>query len=203
MSIITKLEVQKKNESRANLYLDDAFYAGISIETCIKKHLKKGVEIDKDALDEIILDDEKSVAMAKATKYMGGALKTTKQIRDYLKGKDFAPTTIDYVIDKMLEYGYLDDENYARSFVLTYSNKYGKLKLRSLLRSKGIKDSILDDILDGEEDVPDNMEVVADKYLKNKELDEKNMARLIRFLSSRGYEFDKIKSYISKIKKGD
>ena len=32
MSIITGLEVQKKNETRANLYLDDEFYAGVSNE---------------------------------------------------------------------------------------------------------------------------------------------------------------------------
>ena len=203
MSIITKIEVQKKDESRANLYLDDVFYTGISIEAVIKNHLKKDMEIDKDTLDEIILNDEKTVAMSKAVKYMGGALKTKKQIRDYLKRKEFAIPTIEYVIDKMVEYKYLDDEEYARSFMLTYSSKYGKLKLKSQLRSKGVSETIIDTLLDEEIEIKDSLESVAEKYLKNKEINEKNIIRLARFLSSRGYEFDKINSYISRLRKGE
>lgn len=203
MSIITKIEVQKKDESRANIYLDDSFYSGISIEAVIKNHLKKDMEIDRDSLDEIILNDEKTVAMSKAVKYMGGALKTKKQIRDYLKKKEFAVPTIEYVIDKMVEYKYLDDEAYARSFMLTYSSKYGKLKLKSQLRLKGVAESIIDALLDEEVEIEDSLDRVAEKYLKNKEINEKNIIKLARFLSSRGYEFDKINAYISKLRKGE
>lgn len=200
MPLITKVEVQKKDETRVNIYVDDKFYVGMSMECAIKNHIKKGLEIDLNILDELVLDDEKTVAMAKATKYMGGALKTTKQIRDYLRKKEFAPNTIDYVINKMLEYGYLDDENYAKSFVLTYSNKYGKLKLKSMLKSKGVSDKIIDSMLGGEVELSDSMEATATKYMKNKELNEKNIVKLARFLMSRGYEFDKINGYIRELK---
>lgn len=203
MSIITKIEVQKKDETRANVYLDEKFYAGLSLEAVIKNHLKSGLEIDKDDLDKIILDDEKTVAMSKATKYMGGALKTKKQIRDYLKKKEFALPTIDYVLAKMEEYNYIDDEAYAKAFVLTYSNKYGKLKLKAMLKQKGVSDRIIEDTLDGDEEVPDSLEATANKYLKNKELNEKNILKLSRFLYSRGYEFDRINSYIGALKKGE
>ncbi len=203
MSIITKIEVQKKNETRANIYLDDVFYSGISIEAVIKNHLKKDMEISRDSLDDIILNDEKTVAMAKATKYMGGALKTKKQIRDYLKKKEYAAPTIEYVIDKMVEYKYLDDEAYARSFMLTYSSKYGKLKLKSQLRLKGVSESIIDDLLEAEIEIEDSLDTVAEKYIKNKEINEKNILKLARFLSSRGYEFDKINGYISRLRKGE
>lgn len=196
MSLITKVEVQKKDETRVNIYVDDKFHVGMSIESVIKNHIKKGLDIELDTLDSLVLDDEKTVAMTKATKYMGGALKTTKQIRDYLRKKEFAPNTIDYVINKMLEYGYLDDENYAKSFVLTYSNKYGKLKLKAMLKTKGVSDKIIDSVLDGELEISDSMEATATKYMKNKELNEKNKVKLARFLISRGYEFDKINGYI-------
>lgn len=203
MSIITKIEAQKKDETRANIYLDDEFYSGISIEAVLRNHLKKDMEIDKAILDEIILNDEKTVAMSKAVKYMGGALKTIKQIRDYLRKKDFATNTIDYVIDKMLEYKYLDDEAYARSFMLTYSSKCGKLKLKSQLRARGVSEKIIDRLLDEEIELDDSLEKVAEKYLKNKEINEKNIVKLARFLSSRGYEFDKINGYISRLRKGE
>lgn len=200
MSLITKVEIQKKDETRVNIYVDDKFYVGMSMETAIKNHISKGIEIELHSLDKIVLEDEKTVAMAKATKYMGGALKTTKQIRDYLKKKDFATNTIEHVVQKLLEYGYLDDENYAKSFVLTYSSKYGKLKLKSMLKSKGVSDKVIECVLDGDVEVADSMEATAKKYLRNKELNEKNILRLARFLISRGYEFDKVNVYIRGLK---
>ena len=100
---------------------------------------------------------------------------------------------IDYVIDKLCEYKYLDDSNYANSFVLTYSNKYGKLKLISMLKSKGIKDDIIEDIF--AEKVNNNIEKVARKYIGKKELNSEIWSKLSRFLYSRGYEFDDINEY--------
>ena len=199
MSIITKLEVQKNNETRANLYLDDKFYSGISIELVIKHHLKKGVEIDSQELDEIILQDEKDVALGKAVKYISSAFKTTKQIKDYLYKKEYAAPTINYVIDKLIEYKYLDDEAYARAFILTYSNKYGKFKIESALRSKGVSDEIIGNLLEDME-IESSIDSVAKKYMKNKVLDEKTKSKLIRFLMTRGYEYDEIKSVVEKFK---
>ena len=107
MPIITKLEIQKKDEQRANLYLDDKFYAGISVELCIKHHFKKGTEIDKELLDDIILQDEKDRAFNKALKYISSSLKTIKQIKDYLYKKEYAEPTVNYVIEKLIEYKYI------------------------------------------------------------------------------------------------
>ena len=199
MSIITKLEYQKNNPERANLYLDDKFYSGISVELCIKEHLKTGLEIDEDKLNELILEDEKSVAFTKAINYVSNNYKTKKQVRDYLYKKEYNRNTIDYVIYKMEEYKYLDDEAYAKQFVLTYSKKYGKLKLISGLKSKGISDSIIDNLFE-EIEVESSIETVANKYLKNKIIDEKTYIKLSRFLYSRGYQFDEINSYINKLK---
>ena len=47
--------------------------------------------------------------------------------------KGYNKNTISHVIEKMEEYKYLDDDAYAKQFVLTYSKKYGKLKLISAL----------------------------------------------------------------------
>lgn len=199
MSLITKLEVQKKDETRANLYLDDKFYAGVSIELCIKYHLKNGVEIEQDKLDEIILQDEKDIALSKAVKYISSTLKTTKQIKDYLYKKEYATPTINYVIDKLVEYKYLDDEAYAKAFVLTYASKCGKLKLKSMLRAKGVSQEIVDNLLE-DINIESSVEVVADKYMKNKILDEKTKTKFIRFLMSRGYDYDEVKAVVDKFK---
>jgi regulatory protein len=103
------------------------------------------------------------------------------------------------VIDKLVEYKYLDDEAYAKAFVLTYSNKYGKLKLKSMLRAKGVSQEIVDNLLDDME-IESSIESVADKYMRNKVLDDKVQSKLVRFLMSRGYDYDEVKSVVEKYK---
>lgn len=201
MSEITSIEVQKKDNRRANLYLDDKFYAGVSIELIMRHQLKKGMEVDRGFLDEIILEDEKGKALDKAVKYISSTLKTTRQIRDYLRKKEYNSQTIDYVISKMIEYKYLDDVAYAKAFIATYSNKYGKMKLISALKSKGVSDSVIDEVFASDDlKIDDSIDKTAEKYLKNKIKNNDTFMKLSRFLYSRGYEFDDIKSCINRLK---
>ena len=48
---ITKIEVQKKNKSRVNLYLDGEFNCGLSLETIVKNGIKEGREITDEQLE--------------------------------------------------------------------------------------------------------------------------------------------------------
>ena len=204
MSKITALEVQVKDKSRANLYLDDEFFAGISIELVVKHQLKKDMEVDEKFLADIIFEDDKGKALSKAIKYMGSNIKSCSQIREYLRKKEYAPEIIDYVIDKMKEYKYLDDEAYAKAYISAYSYKYGKIKLIQALKSKGISDKTIDSVF-AEEDLKmqDSIDKVASKYLKNKEITSETIIKLNRFLYSRGYEFDQINSYINGLKQNN
>lgn len=195
---ITKLEIQKNNSERVNLYLDEKFFSGISLELTVREHLKVGQEIDEEHLNNLILEDEKGKALAKAVKYIGSNLKTTKQVKDYLKKKDYNCHTIAYVLDKLAEYKYLDDENYARAYILTYSNKYGRLKLKSQLQLKGVSEDIIDKYLDNVDG--SSIENVAKKYMKNKEINYENCQKLSRFLYSRGYDFSDINSLVNRLK---
>ena len=159
------------------------------------------MEVDRGFLDEIVLQDEKGKALDKAVKYISSTLKTTRQIRDYLRKKEYNSQTIDYVISKMIEYKYLDDTAYAKAFISTYSNKYGKMKLISALKSKGVSDSVIDEVFASDDLKIDNsIDKTAEKYLKNKIKNNDTFMKLSRFLYSRGYEFDDIKSCINRLK---
>lgn len=195
---ITKLEVQKNDKNRVNLYVDDEFYSGIPAELVYLKHLKTGLEIDEKDLKKIIFENEKSKAMSRVTKYIGSSLKTQKQIRDYLRKKEYSEDTIKFVMSKLVEYNYIDDKKYAQAYVLTYGKKYGKLKLKSQLKVKGVSEEIIECVL--EDNKVDSIESVASKYLKNKVMSYEVSQKLFRFLYSRGYEFDEINSYINKLK---
>ena len=78
MPKITEITLQTKNKNRCNLFLDGEFFVSLSIETVVKNRLKKGQEVDRIELADIILENEKAEALTKAISYVSKALKTKK-----------------------------------------------------------------------------------------------------------------------------
>lgn len=200
VAIITKVEIQKKNKDKVNVFVDDEFYHGLYLDTCIKYSLRENLEIDLERLDEIVLESEKYLAFNKVVAYIGEGLKTKKQIRDYLKKKEYSKNTIDYVIEKLIEYKYVDDEKYCETYIKTYRNKYGKNMLRVKLTEKGVSREIIDDFLNDFESVDDEVYGVLSKKLGNKTITNELLSKTYRFMSSRGFSFDETKSAIAKYK---
>ena len=136
MAVITKIEQQAKNKDRVNIFLDGEFKLGCSLDIAILNHLKEGVEVGEQKLEELVFENEKSLALNKAVGLLGKNLKTKKQMRTYLKDKGYSQKIVDYVLEKLAEYNYINDVNYATIYVRSVKHKYGKIKRRFRKRYK-------------------------------------------------------------------
>lgn len=200
MATITKIEVQKKDANKVSIFLDGEFYCGLYLDTAIKYSLKEDVEIDIKKLDEIVLESEKYLAFNKAINYLGEALKTEKQIRDYLYKKNYNKNTISYVVEKLKEYNYLNDEKYAENYIKTYRSKYGINMLRNKLYEKGISKNITENALSEFQSEDSEIYTLLVKKIGNKEVTNDLLTKCIRFLSGRGFSYDEIKNAINAFK---
>ena len=117
MAKITAITAQEKRKERVNLFVDGEFFAGVSLETALKLRLKAGDDTDADRLKEILTEEERSAALKKASDYALKTLKTKRQVYDYLIKKGFSEETVWYCVDKLKEYGYIDDAEYSRRFI--------------------------------------------------------------------------------------
>lgn len=201
MPTITDMQIQKRNKSRANIYLDGEFAFALEMLTVMKLGLKIGKEVDADTIKTALFDSETSVAFGKAVDYLARAMKTTKQTRDYLTKKGYAPDVVDCVIDKLKGYKYLDDEAYARLYAEQSKSHKGERRIKQELLNKGISHQDVDDQV--QIDTDDQLEsatALAQKYLKNKDRDIKTMQKLQRFLLYRGFDFDVVNSVIRNFK---
>lgn len=201
MSQITSIEQQKKDKTRCSVYVDGAFYCGLKIEIAIKHRLKSGMEIEKSQLDKIQLDNEKIQATEKAMNHLSATLKTKKQMSDFLAGKGYTQAVIDYVIQKLEGYGYIDDYAYCRAYVGSVSGK-GKAALRAALIKRGALRDAIDAALDETDEDEDEALVVARKYLRRKDITRETLNKALRHLISRGYGYDVAKSAISRLGDG-
>ncbi len=200
MSLITKIEPQAKNKDRVNIFLDGEFKLGCSLELAMLNHLKVNTEISDEQLEKLVFENEKGQALNKAVTLLGKNLKTRRQMRTYLNDKGYSKNIVDYVIDKLSEYNYINDINYATIYVKSVKNKYGKLKIINNLRQKGISEKDIDEVMQEFESDTQSILTLAQKYMKNKEINQDNMAKLYRHLLSKGFGYDEVNSIVRSIK---
>ena len=149
MSEITAITPQVKDKTRCNIFVDGRFYCGLTLEAAVKNSLKAGQTIDPDRLGEIQLESERSTALDKALHFIAASQKTERQIREYLAGKGYLAAVSDYVLEKMSEYGFLDDRQYAENYAALAVKKKGARLIRAELREKGVSDEHIRNALDG------------------------------------------------------
>ncbi|MGN1208262.1 MAG: RecX family transcriptional regulator [Christensenellales bacterium] len=201
--MIVTLEKQKK-ENRFNLFVDGEFYSGINLDQIVKYDLKNGCEIEKEKLDEIVLESESFYAFNKVLKYISKSMKTEHDLLVYLKQKSFRDDVIKKTIEKLKEYNYVNDEIYVKSYVETYKSKFGESRLRQNLKNKNIDEELIEKylILD-ERDVIFNIKKEILKQTKNKVLDAKQKQKIYRNLAFKGYSFEQIKNAFNTLGEDD
>ena len=200
---ITKIEAQKNNKNRVNLYLDENFYCGLSLETILKNGIKQGKEIDSSCLEYLRNETEKEIALNNAVGYISKAAKTKKQIRGYLLKKGFEEDTIFFVLKKLEEYNFVNDELYAKQYVKFKTKKNGKNKILMELKLNGVSEELARDCVENFANDKENIVILAEKYLKNKNLDLKTKQKTYRYLLSKGYEMENIFECLNKFFKNN
>ena len=203
MAVITDITPQKRDKNRVNIYLDGVFYCGLSLETVYNYHLKKDMDVSEKFLSEIELQSEKNNALDKAMTYISKTMKTKKQIKEYLFSKGYTTCVVDFCIDKMTEYNMIDDYEYCLQYVRAHKKRQGAMLIERDLRLKGIDFNLVSKAIDTEiKSQNDVVKNIAFKYMKNKEISQENLAKLYKYVLSKGFSYEDA-SYAVSCVKGD
>ena len=197
MSEITSIEPQVKDKARCNVYVDGRFYCGIKLEVAIKYHLKAGMQIEKQRLDEIQLETEKSQALDKAMTHLSASMKTQKQMRDFLAKKGYTDAVINYVLERLEYHNLVDDYAYCRAYVNSVKGK-GKRALEVDLVKRGADKSAIQAVLEETQEDEKEAANILEKYLRGKELDKNTLYKGFKYLLSKGYGYETAKSALEK-----
>lgn len=188
--IISNISFEKK---KFHILFDIGEEIEISEETLIEFGLYKGQEVEDEIIDKLKFEDEKTEALLLSYRFLQRN-KTEKQLIDYLYKNKISGEIIDTVIPILNEKKYLNDEDYARRYLNDAMNikKYGKIKIIYMLRSKGIKNDIIEKIMrdyDYELEYL-NAEDLLSKKLDAEEKDPKKINSAKKYLQGRGFEFE-------------
>lgn len=195
LKTITRLQMQKKNKTRVNVYLDDEYAFGISLT--LASTLKRGQQLSADEIAWLKHEDERGVAYNNATHFLGYRARSRWEIEQYLVKKEFPSDVIDYVVETLTARGYLDDRAFARAWVdnrMRFRPR-GAYGLRHELRQKGLSDKVIEEALADLDEEAAAWAAVQSKLPRWRGLDRQPFQqKLISFLNRRGFGYDTARS---------
>lgn len=196
MKKITKLEVQKKNKDRVNVYLDGTFAFGADISIVGEYGLFKGKEIDDEYLQDVIAADEKQKAWNYALSFLSGRARTESEMKQRLSDKGYDDDISNGTILRLKSCGYIDDDDFSERFIrdrLALS-KDGRLKIKQALYQKGVDRQTIEDKLGEVSDDDEFDRALAVAYKKLRSISEtdifKKKRKLYSYLLGRGFDYD-------------
>lgn len=201
---ITRIEEQKKNNSKYNLYLDGEFHSSIDKEILDEIGFFEGMELRENELEEKMEIIQYKSALRTSFHILARASKTELELRRKLKEKKYTEKAIGQVLDYLRSIGYIDDSSYAESFIgsMKSSNSTSSRSLYYKLAGKGIDSDVIEQKLqDAEIDDYASALNAARKKLPSLKGDEREKtSKLLGFLFRKGFGMDICRRVIEELK---
>ncbi|MFR4157872.1 MAG: regulatory protein RecX [Bacilli bacterium] len=140
---IEKYELTKKNIY--NVYLSNGEVLELNGKVITDNELLIKKDIDNELYDKLKRDNTICILVNTSVKYIDRRLRSINELRDYLKNKEEDTIIIEEVIDKLIDYKYLDDDRFTKAFIkdkLNFTN-WGDYKIKNELKRLGVNEEII------------------------------------------------------------
>lgn len=136
-------------------------------------------------------------ALDAAYRYLSHRARSIHEVREHLSKKGYCDAVVEEALDRLVQYGYLDDLEFARQFVRS-KDEWGSKRLRYELTRKRVDESIIAQTIPSSDDETFRCRRVAAAYLKRRGplLDQTLKRKLWAFLMRRGFAGDSVESAI-------
>jgi regulatory protein len=202
MAVITKITTQQKNKDRFNIFMDsgkgEEYAFSVDSDVLVRFHLKKGLEIDEFSIQEIQYQDDIRKAYNLAVNYLARRMRSEKEIKDYLTQKEVEEPIINEVLHRLASHKYINDEEYAFSFVRTQMNTTDKGPdvITMELKERGINEALIKQAI---AEYPKENQIekaikISEKLIKKGSKDSERIVKqkAEQLLLRKGYPFDVI-----------
>ncbi len=196
-------DITEFDKKRVKVYIDGEF-AFILYKGELRDYsIKVGSEISNVAYNEIVEELLPKRATKRAMNLLQKKDYTEKKLRDKLAEGLYSDDCIDAAIEYVKSYKYLDDDRFARDYIIYHLENKSKNRIVQDLSNKGIdKEAILrifDEVYsDYDSEEVENAEYQQIKKLLEKkhyssDMDFKEKQKIMSFLLRRGYNMDSIR----------
>lgn len=188
---ITALQIQKRNKERVNVYLDGEYALAVTI--LVATELKKGQFLSDADIEQLKSQDERNKAYNQAVFFLGFRARSRAEVEKYLRGKKYLPEVVTVTIERLLEAGYLNDEDFARAWVADRKRfrPRGRRALQYELRQKGLRDDDIEGALADLDEDDLARQALTGKLRQWQDFSEPDFKKkAMGFLSRRGFNYE-------------
>ena len=208
---VSKIEVQKKNNFRYSVFVEDQFLVGIAEQTLVDLSIKKGVEITPSFYEEILQFEEKQKVKDYLLGLLGRRDHSSKELIDKGIKKGYSRELLTQLTISFQEKKLINNQTFAIKFAKDKVNlkSWGPNKIKAALFEKGISGQQADFAIQSVFSSVDTSEQMLSLVLKRKahfkrSPEEKRKEKIFRFLSSRGFHsaeiFKHMEQFLSALK---
>jgi regulatory protein len=190
MSIITSIEVQKKNPKRANIYLDGEFAFALSRKQA--SGLQLGVNLSEAQIFELQNKEAQDQAWVQAMLLLSFRPRSESELRKNLQKHEYSEPVIEKTMGRLRQANLAGDGEFARAWVENRSTfrPRSRRALASELVQKGLDPETIESSLGGVDDGKLAYQAARKKAVRFQELDWLQFRKKLGdFLVRRGFSF--------------
>jgi regulatory protein len=179
----------RERRGKARIWVDGEFWAEIDADVAIERGLREGAAFSSEELEEARVAGERALAMGRALHFLGYRARSRREVRDRLRRYGYGEETVDGVVGRLEELGYLDDEEFARTAAREKARRYGPRRVSAELRRSGVDAELAQGVVDQEFSVRSEAEAarLAASRRYNGVGSDAEARRVYGFLMRRGY----------------
>ena len=198
--------IQKRIKVCVMLDTGDNIY--LRYDTVLKFGLKKNDELNEPLLNKIYAEDHRLQIKEISFRLLSRRMHSAAELKRKLLSKKFPPERIEEAVTELIERQYLDDEKFAEKYAdeKLKNSRTGLIKIRGELIAKGVDKGIIEKVLskmDNSEILLKNALLLSKKKISTSQFKsippKKQNEKLFRFLISKGYQGEVIKSALKKL----
>lgn len=198
-----KITAKSGRKDKIHIYIDGEYLLTVDEIFWFSCGLVSGDEINEEELTAFEEAAGSRRAFNSALNSLDYRDHSEKEIRAKLLRKHDA-NYVDEAVEKLIELDLVNDERYAENYAreLFERKKFGKMRIKSELRAKGISADIANAAVEElfEEEEPDNVQRIVDiigKRYYNRMNDEVGRKKVFSALQRMGYSFSDIREAMS------
>jgi regulatory protein len=143
---ITALQAQAHDQQRVNVFIDNAFALGVSLNTVSRERLYVGKQLSEPEFERLEQAERGDQALHVAMRFIETRPRSRTEIHERLRSKGFDEPQIEHALTRLNELDLANDASFARFWVENRlaCRPRGAGVLRDELRRKGVDRNVID-----------------------------------------------------------
>jgi regulatory protein len=179
----------RERRGKARVFVDGEFWAEVDAGVALECGLREGSVFSSEELEGVRVVGERPLAMGRALNLLGYRARSEAEVRERLGRYGYSGGTIEVVVVRLRELGYLDDEEFARLKAREKARRYGPRRVSVELRKSGVGGELAREVVEeefaGRSEVGEARSAAARRY--NGRGSDAQARRVYGFLVRRGY----------------